>query len=272
MGHRFGFRVFCYFLCVSFFLQAVGVSGILAEEKGKDFPIGEMVSRGEVKFEARERTWQKVEPSYFPIFQGSKIKTEKGSAILSLKNDIQIEMGENTVLFFDRRDQIQLLQGHLRFRINSPGGISIRVGKITVANFPTRAASTSMVSSKKDSPDIGMVRIHPNDSVTIQSAQGQFMVLNPQGVTLAALSSKESMTLPHSILDNPPSEKTQKMMFAQVGEITPTPEEDDTYLGLSKWAWGGIGLGILALAGIGLAAGGGGGGGGGSSTPPPVCP
>jgi hypothetical protein len=271
MGHRFGFKVFSYFLCVSFLLQVGGVSSILAEEKGKNFPIGEMISRGEVKFEAREKTWQKVEPSYFPIFQGSKIKTENGSAIISLKSDIQIEMGANTILFFDRRDQIQLLQGHLNFRINSPEEISIRVGKITVANSPSRAASTSMVVSKKDTADIGTVRVHSNDSITIQSTQGQFRVLNPQGVTLATLSPKESLSLPPSILENSPNEKTQKMMFAQVGEITTPPPEDDTYLGLSKLTWGAIGLGVVGLAVIGFAAGGGGGGGDGSSSPPPVC-
>jgi hypothetical protein len=255
MGHRISFKVFSYFLCVSFLLQVGGVSGILAEEKGKNFPVGEMVSRGEVKYEAREKVWQKVEPSYFPIFQGSKIKTENGSAIISLKSDIQIEMGANTVLFFDRRDQIQLFQGHLNFRVNSPEGISIRVGKITVVNTPSRSASAGMGVSKKATADIGTVRIHSNDSVTIQSTEGQLMILNPQGVTLAALSPKESLSLPPSIVDNPPSEKTQKMMFAQVGEITPT-EEEETYLGLSKWAWGGIGLGVLTLFGIGLAAGG----------------
>ena len=270
MGHRFSFKVFSYFLCVSFLLQVGGVSGIMAEEKGRNFPIGEMVSRGEVKYEAREKIWQKVEPSYFPIFQGSKIKTEKGSALISLKSDIQVEMGANTVLLFDRRDQIQLFQGHLNFRIPSPEGISIRVGKITVVNSPPRAASAAIVVSKKDSADIGTVRFYSNDSFTIHSTQGQLRVLNPQGVTLATLSPKESLTLPPSIVDSPPSEKTQKMMFAQVGDITPTPE-DDTYWGLSKWAWGGIGLGVIALFGIGLAAGGGGGGGG-SSSPPPVCP
>jgi hypothetical protein len=272
MGHRFGFKVFSYFLCVSFLLQVGGISAIFAEEKEKNFPIGEMFSRGEVKFEVSEKIWQKVEPSYFPIFEGSKIKTENGSAIISLKNDILVEMGANTVLSIDRKDQIQVFQGHLNFRINSPEGVSIRVGKITVANSPSRAASTSMMVSKVEAADIGTVRFHSNDSVTIRSTQGQFRILNPQGVTLATLSPKESLSVPSSILENPPAEKSQKKMFAQVGEIPATPEEEGTYWGLSKWTWGAIGLGVVGLAGIGIAAGGGGGGGGGSSSPPPVCP
>ncbi len=264
MRNRISFQVFSLFLCVSFLLQVGGVPAILAEEKGKNFPIGEMVSRGEVQFEAGEKIWQKVEPSYFPIFEGLKIKTENGSAIISLKNDVQIEMGANTVLLFDRKDQIQLFQGHLNFRINSPEGISIRMGKITVANSPSRAASTAMVVSKKDAADIGAIRFPSNDSVTIRSIQGHFKVLNPQqGVTLASLSPKESLSLPAGILENPPNEKSEKMMLAQVGEITPAAEESTTYLGLSAWSWGAIGLGVLGLAGIGLAFAGGGGGGGG---------
>jgi hypothetical protein len=271
MRHRVSFQVFSLLLCVSFLLQAGGVPAILAQEKGKNFPIGEMFSRGEVQFEAGEKIWQKVEPSYFPIFEGSKIKTENGSAIISLKNDIQIEMGANTVLLFDRKDQIQLFQGHLNFRINSPEGISIRVGKITVATSPSRAASTSMAVSKKDAADIGAIRFPSNDSVTIRSIQGQFRVLNPQGVTLASLSPKESLSLPPGILENPPNEKAEKMMLAQVGEIPPTAaEESTTYLGLSAWTWGAIGLGVVGLAAVGFAAGGGGGGGGESSSPP-VC-
>jgi hypothetical protein len=265
MRNRFTFQVFTLFLCVSFLLQTGGVPAILAAEKGKNFPIGEMVSRGEVQFEAGEKIWQKVEPSYFPIFEGSKIKTEKGSAIISLKNDIQIEMGTNTVLFFDRKDQIQVFRGNLNFRINSPEEISIRVGKITVVNSPSRAASTAMVVSKKDSADIGAIRFSSNDSVTIRSIQGQFRVLNPQGVTLASLSPKESLSLPPGILENTPDEKAEKMRVAQVGEIAATAavEEEETYLGLSAWTWGAIGLGALAVVGIGFAASGGGGGGGG---------
>jgi len=268
MRRGFIFKNLTFFICVSFFLQMGGYSEIFAEEKGKVFPIGGMVSRGEVQFEAKEKIWKKVEPSFFPVFQGSKIKTEKGAAIISLVNDNQIEMGPNTILFFDGGSQIRLLQGHINFRIGSPEGISIKVGKVTVANSPySHVASTRISVSKKKAADIGTVILHSNDTVTIQSNQGQFFVFNQKRVTLASLSTKESLRIPSNFIENPPAERDQKMIFAQVGEIPPSPEEE-TYLGLSKWTWAAIGGGVLAVAGIGIAAAGGGGGGGAA----PVCP
>jgi hypothetical protein len=273
MMRGFIFKLFTYLICVSFLLQMGGYSEIFAEEKGKNFPLGGMVSRGEVKFEAKEKIWKKVEPAYFPVFQGSKIKTEKGAAIISLRNDNQIEMGPNTILFFDGGRQIRLLQGQINFHIGSPEGISIKVGKVTVANSPySQVASTNISVSEKKAADIGTVILHLNDSVTIQSNQGQFFVFNQQRVVLAALSSKESLRIPSNSVGNPPAENDQKMIFAQVGEITPSPEQEpETYLGLSKWTWAAIGLGALVVAGIGIAAAGGGGGGGGSSSPAPIC-
>jgi hypothetical protein len=70
------------FLCVSLILLTSGLS--TAGDKEANRPLGDMTSRGEVKFEAREGAWKNVEPSYFPVFQGMKIKTEKGAAVISL--------------------------------------------------------------------------------------------------------------------------------------------------------------------------------------------
>ena len=271
MGHRLTFRIFSYFLCVSFFLQMGGFSKIFAGEKGKTLPMGEMVRGGEVMLEVKEKIWKKVELPYFPIFQGSKIKTEKGSAIISLINENQIEMGPNTILLFDRRDQIRLLQGHINFRMGSPESISIGVGNLTVTKSrPLQVASRGIIVIQKNDVAIGTISVHPNGSVTIQSTQGQFIVLNQQQVTLAALSSKESLRIPSRIIEAPSTEKTPEIMLAQVGELPPAAAGTETYLGLPWWGWGAIGLGVLAVAGIAIAAGGGGGGGGGSA-PAPVC-
>jgi hypothetical protein len=272
MIHGFFLKPISYLICVSLLLQLGGFSKISAEEKGKTIPIGEMVSRGEVQFEAKEKTWKKVELSYFPIFEGTKIRTEKGSAIISLKNDNQIEMGPGAILFFDRKDQIRLFQGRIHFRLGSPEAISINIGKITLANTPyVQAASTNRLVAKKNIAEIGTVLVDSNDSVTIRSTQGQFRVLDQQGVLLASISSKEFLKIPYRIIETPPAEKSQPMIVAQVGEIPPSQEEEGTYLGLSKWTWVGIGAGVVGVAGIALlAAGGGGGGGGGGGAP--VCP
>jgi hypothetical protein len=134
-----------------------------------------------------------------------------------------------------------------------------------------QVASTGIMVSQKNDAAIGTISVHPNGSVTIQSTQGQFIVLNQQQVTLAALSSKESLRIPSMIIEAPSTKKTPEIKLAQVGELPPpAAEATETYLGLPWWGWGAIGLGVLAVAGIAIAAGGGGGGGGGSA-PAPVC-
>ena len=93
------FRGFIWFLSVSFLLLTTGFTGMSAEAKEKDVPIGEMVSKGNVRFEARENQWKNVEPSYFPIFQGIKIRTENGVAVISFPNNSQVDLGPNSTVF-----------------------------------------------------------------------------------------------------------------------------------------------------------------------------
>ncbi|HMK52827.1 MAG TPA: hypothetical protein VK551_10015, partial [Thermodesulfobacteriota bacterium] len=110
-------KLFIYFLCISFLLLTSGIHTMVAEAKEIGRPIGEMVSKGEVKFEARDKVWKNVDPSHFPIFQGVKIKTEKGTSILALADNCQIEVGENSLLTFDQSDRLHLVQGSIDFRI-----------------------------------------------------------------------------------------------------------------------------------------------------------
>ncbi len=102
------YRSFVYFLSIYFLLCMNGFPKMVAEAKEMNPPVGEMVSRGEVRFEARQNIWEKVEPSYFPVFQGVKIKTEKGSAAIALANTGQIEVGPNSLFFFDQMDRFIL--------------------------------------------------------------------------------------------------------------------------------------------------------------------
>jgi hypothetical protein len=61
-------KAFVYFLSVSFLLMMNGFPGAIAQAKEIGLPIGEMVSRGEVKFEVRDKVWKNVDLSHFPIF------------------------------------------------------------------------------------------------------------------------------------------------------------------------------------------------------------
>ncbi len=97
-------RFFAYSLCASFLVMMNGFQGMKTEAKEKVLPIGQMISKGEVKFEAKENTWKTVELSAFPLFQGTKVKTEKGVAVIFLPDYGQIEIGENSLFSFDRTE------------------------------------------------------------------------------------------------------------------------------------------------------------------------
>ena len=111
---------------------------------------------------------------------------------------------------------------------------------------------------------IGSISIHANGQVTVKSIQGNLTILNQDHLVLAALSSKESVTVP--------SIHSDTIQIAQVDdEATQEEKAPKKVLGLGTWAWVGIGAGVVAVVVIALAAGGGGGGGGGDDETP-VCP
>jgi hypothetical protein len=277
MGNKTFLKIFTYFLCVALFDLMGGFSTVLAGSRGKNLPIGEMVSMGEVKFEAREKVWKDVEPSHFPVFQGVKIKTGKGTAVISLPNHHQVEVAQNSILSFEK-DRLYLFQGRVDFRISPRADLSLKVGNLTVIKtLSLQAAQSPGLFSPKGEEAIGSLSIHLNGSVTVKSTQGQLAVMNQDRKVMAALSGKDTLTLPSLLVQKPGGEKISPVMIAQAGDDdVPKPSDDrwvetveeGKYLGLTAKTWGVIGLAALGAGGIvALAAGGGGGGGGG-----PVCP
>lgn len=268
MKRGFAFRALVYFLCVSFLLLANGFHTMIAEAKEMGRPMGEMVSTGEVKFESRKAVWKDVELSQFPIFPGVRIKTGKGASLITLEGNRQIEVREESLLSFDRNDQIQLTQGTISFRLPSIAELSFNVGDLTVIRSKSLQASKNPVPvSPKSEATIGSISLHSNGAVTVKSLQGSLSILNQERVVLASLSSKDAVTLP-SVTVNVPS----KVMVVQAGETTaPRAEEEQwSFLGLTTWWWVGIVTAVVVTAVVvALAAGGGGGGGGGRTV---VCP
>ena len=59
----FLFKLLTYVLFIPLFSSMGGGASALAGGREINFPIGEMVSRGEVKFEAREKVWKDVDPA-----------------------------------------------------------------------------------------------------------------------------------------------------------------------------------------------------------------
>jgi hypothetical protein len=240
--------IFVYFLCLSFLLLTSGFHAMVAEANEIGRPVGEMISRGEVKFEVRQNVWKDVELSPFPIFQGVRIKSEKGACMITLKNNGQIEVGQNSLFSFDRDDQIHLYQGTITFRLPSTGELNLKVGDLTVGKYRSFQASKNPSAVPEVSEEtIGSISIRPNGSITVKSIRGPLSVVNQDHVVLAALSSKDTVTIP-SIA----AKSSSKVMVAQAGETTSTPSGSEgqkwEFLGISTWGWVGI-IGGAAVVG-----------------------
>jgi hypothetical protein len=233
-------RVSIYFLCFSFFLMMNGFPRMMAEAK-ENLPIGEMVSTGEVKFEARENAWKNVETSNFPIFQKTKIKTGKGVAALTLSNDTQIDVGQKSLFSFDEDGRLVLTQGSIQFRIPPTSETSFKMGNISVVKSRSLQAAKNPVPCKNEEA-VGSISIHPNGAVTVKSFQGNLSVLNQDRVVLAGLSPNNSVTLPSTTVKAGP-----RTMVAQTGKN----EEDDRNIEVGGWF--GLSTGTLALIGLGVA-------------------
>ena len=267
MKRGFALKAWVYLLCVSFLLLTSGFHTMVAEAKEMGRPLGEMVSRGEVKFESRKAVWKNVELSQFPIFPGMRIKTEKGASLITLEGNRQIEVREKSLLSFDRSDQIQLTQGAIDFRLPATAELSFKVGELTVIPSKSLQASKNPLPvSPKSEATIGSISVHSNGAVTIKSLQGSLSVLNQERVVLAALSSKDTVTLPSVTVNGPP-----KVMVAQAGEKTRDPAESSKFLGVPIWIWTATisVVGIAAITVIGVTASS---GGDGHGAVVPVCP
>jgi hypothetical protein len=256
------YRMPIYFLTISLLLMTGGFSKV-TEATGQGIPIGEMMSRGEVRFEARENQWRSVESSYFPVFQGIKIKTDKGAAVIALGSDTQIDLAENSLVFIEQNNRFNLSQGRVDFRFSPSSETSIRVRSLWVTSPRSLHASKGPAGVPGNRQEaIGSIMIHPNGAVTVKSHQGTVSVIGQDRSVLTTLSSKDMVTIPSAV-----SSGSQKL--AQAGD---PPKEDNEEKkeggGTSEFAKGAAAGaaagGVLAgtevlLLGLGTAAGAGGG-------------
>jgi hypothetical protein len=236
-------KVFTYFLCFSFLLMMDGFPGMIAGATERNIPLGQMVSKGAVKYEARKDVWKSVESSHFPIFAETKMKTENGTAMITLSNNSQIGIRPDTLFFFDQNGRFILSQGAIEFRI--PSGSEFDLGARNLSLLKSRmlhVAKAFPVSSEKEEETIGSVSIHSNDAVAVKCIQGKLLILNKDRTVLAALSSRESVTIPSITAGG-----KQRVMVAQVGDPAPAGAEIEGFLGLSTAAWVGIGIGAVAV-------------------------
>jgi hypothetical protein len=249
MKERLVGNSFIYFLCISFLLLTNGFHTMVAKATEINRPIGEMISRGDVKFESRENVWKNVESSHFPIFEGVKIKIEKGASIITLENNGQVEVGQNSLLSFDRNDQLRLIEGTVDFRFPSTAELSFKVEDLTVIKYRSFQASKNPAPVSPNSEDtIGSISVHPNGSITVKSIRGSLSIVNQEHVVLAALSSKDTVTIPSVAAKRPP-----KVMVARAGGIE-SGSSSGEFLGLSQGEWYVV-AGVLALDAVGIGVG-----------------
>jgi len=235
--------MFVYFLSVSFLLLMNEFPRMMAEAN-QNIPVGQMISRGGVKFEVNENSWEKVETP-FPVFEGMKIRTEKGEAVLALAEKTRIEIGSDSLFYFDQRDQFNLLQGKVSFRIQPDVQLRFKVGNLWInKSYPLQSAKGSSVALTKDKEFEGSILMHSKGSVTVKSIQGLLYVTNQDHVVMASLSAGESITLPSVVA----SSKSPTMMANANPEGTEgaAPAEEG-FLGLSTSTWMGIAAAVVIV-------------------------
>ncbi len=237
--------MFVYFLSVSFLLLMNEFPRIIAEAN-QNIPVGQMVSRGGVKFEVGKNSWEKVETP-FPVFEGMRIRTEKGEAVLALAEKTRIEIGSDSFFCFDQSDQFNLLEGKINFRIQPDFPLRFKVGNLWISkSYPLQTAKGSSVALAKDKEFAGSILMHSKGSVTVRSTQGPLYVTNQEGTVVAALSAGESITLPSVVAGSKPT-----IMAANAEpKSTKGPLEENL---LSQWeTWFGI---VAAVAVVAVTAG-----------------
>ncbi len=208
------FKLFIYFLCISFFLLTSGFPAVAASGAERNLPIGEMVSKGEVTFEAKENVWKKVEPSHFSVFRGVKIKTGKGMAGIAMGDDSHVEVGQGSLFSFDQKDRLHLLQGRINFRVAPNGELNFKIGSLLVTRTRSLHASQGPIAdAPKNEETIGTINIHSNGSATVKSIRGQLSVIDQNRAVLASISSKDTVIIPSSTVKGKP-----RTMVAQAGD------------------------------------------------------
>jgi len=242
------------FLCFAFFLTVSGLPAVVTQAKDANFPIGEMISKGGARFEVREKVWRNIDSSHFPVFEKGRIKTEQGTGRVTLRNNCHFEIAQNSVISFEQVDRAHLAQGRVNFRIPSNTEVTIKVGSLAVTKPRVQQASKSTATIPARNEDtVGSITLHSNGSVTIRNLQGSLTILDQDRVVVAALSSKESITIPAMMA----SGKSYNKMMAQAGEVRQSKREtrDDidrewTYLGINAIEWIGVGYAAALVGGL----------------------
>ena len=188
-------------LVYSIFLLVAGGHVLAENAKARNLPIGEMVSRGEVRFEAKLDAWKPVEPFHFPVFKGVKLKTEKGVSVIALANQSQVEMKQHSLVSFNQEDQMTLLQGGIHFRIPASAQMSLNVGNLSIIkSVPHRTANHETMEPNRIGETIGSTSIRQSGSLAVKSIRGTLSILDQDQIVLASLGPGDILAVPSAIV------------------------------------------------------------------------
>ena len=214
-----GRKIFVCFICFCLFLLTSGFPGLAVQADEKSLSIGGMISRGEVKYEVREKIWRDVDPLHFPVFIGMKVKTGRGTAVIALGSNTQVELAEQGILSIDQPDRVTLLRGRVDFRVPPGVEMNFKVGTLSVAKSKSLQASKAPVTLPGKGETIGSITLHGNGAATVKSYQGNVSIVKG-GHVLAALSSRDMVTIPSVTASG-----DQKVKTAQAGASDSAPPQ-----------------------------------------------
>jgi hypothetical protein len=169
-----------------------------------------------VRFEARENTWRDVEPFHFPVFKGSKIRTDNGVSAITLADQTRIEVGKRSLVSFNPEGELTLIQGEIEFQVLFSSQRRFRVGSLSIAPAQSdRPAKSGAVISGGSKEIIGSLSIHSNGALTVKSLRGgNLSIFDQDDVVLASLSQLEQVTIPSAVVSG-----KERFVVSQVGDI-----------------------------------------------------
>jgi len=235
-----------FIISLSFLLATNQLTEIGVEARENGRPIGEMISKGQVRFETKKNIWKDVEPFNFPIFYGLKIKTQKGIASIAMEDNSQIEVSKNSLLYFEQ-DGLHLVQGQINFRISPTAKMDFMVGNLTVTKHNMLQAGKNPSTVFPEYQEIiGSISVHSNGSVTINGIEGELSILDQERRVLATLSSRQSITVPSPITSD-----KRDILIAQVSIPTSFRYAmGGEFLGMSGGPWGVLAGGVMGIGAV----------------------
>jgi len=218
-------------LCVLLFVvpRTFGVEREGGKEMG--FPIGMVISQGNVKMEVKDKVWRTVESPYAPVLKGKKIRIEMGTARISLSNNSLMEVGQNSLLSFEHEGQLNLFEGGIHFQIPSTAQMSFRIGALSVTkSHPLNAQKGLTTALAREEETRGSLFLQPDGSLRVRSIQGALSILDHENRVLTITPSGEPITISSKILSGKEPWRMEQRTAAlapEVKENSQTPIENE---------------------------------------------